>query len=86
MQSPKKKSILSPAKTDRTLANDHDSSLQLQNETLQFQLGERDVECERMKTTLFALNEKLAVMEDVFKDIVEHKGFLKKSEETRNEL
>jgi hypothetical protein len=42
---------------------------------MQFQLGERDVENERMKTTLFALNEKLSVMEDVEKDAAEQKKY-----------
>jgi hypothetical protein len=50
---------------------------------MQFQLGDRDVENERMKTTLFALNEKLSVMEDVQKDIVEQKSYFKSSENTR---
>jgi len=41
------------------------SSLENENQNLQFSLGERDVEIERMKTTLIALNEKLAVTEDI---------------------
>ncbi len=36
-----------------------------ENQGLQFQLGERDVEIERMKITLIALNEKLSVTNDI---------------------
>jgi hypothetical protein len=55
-------------------------------QSLQFQLGERDVEIERMKTTLMALNEKLAVVNDVKMDIEDHKKYFATSEQERAKL
>ena len=90
MQSPKHKkrnTISSPAKTDRKGGLDETlQTLETTNQDLQFQIGEKDIENERMKTTLFALNEKLAVMEDIEKDIEEHKKYLKTSETSRVDL
>ena len=53
---------------------------------MQFQLGERDIEIDRMKTTLFALNEKLAMVTDIKNDLEETKSYLQGSEQTRQEL
>lgn len=53
---------------------------------LQFQLGDRDTEIERMKTTLIALNHKLAALSDVQKEIDEHKTYFKNSEDQRGGL
>ena len=39
-----------------------------------------------MKTTLFALNEKLSMLNDVRQDLNEHKKYFVKSESTRGEL
>ena len=39
-------------------------------QNLQFNLGEKDIEIERMKTTLIALNEKLNVAKDVNSDVI----------------
>lgn len=47
---------------------------------MQFQLGERDIEIDRMKTTLFALNEKLAMVTDIKNDLEETKSYLQGSE------
>jgi hypothetical protein len=41
------------------------SQLQAENENCAFQLGEQDVEMERMKTTIFALNQKLVVTDEL---------------------
>lgn len=49
-------------------------------------MGERDVEIERMKTTLLALNEKLTVVNDVKQDIVEHQQYFQESEAQRAKL
>jgi len=49
-------------------------------------LAERDVEMERMTTTLFALNEKLVVLNDVKTDCEEHKGYFIISEAKRVDL
>jgi len=49
-------------------------------------LGERDVEIERMKITLIALNEKLAVTNDIRLDADQHKEYLATSEAERNKL
>ena len=62
------------------------ANLQSENQSLQFQLGERDVEIERMKTTLVALNEKLAVTNDIRLDCDEHKQYLGTSEQARAKL
>lgn len=40
-------------------------ALQSENQNLQFALGDRDIEIERMKTTLFSLNEKINVNSDL---------------------
>ena len=44
---------------------------------LQFTVGDRDVEIERMKTTLIALNHKLASLQDIQKEVEDHKMYLK---------
>ena len=41
----------------------------IKEENLSFQLGERDTENERLKTTVVALNEKLLVFIDIEKDL-----------------
>ena len=48
---------------------------------LQFQLGDRDTEIERMTTTLVALNHKLDALQDVQKEIDDHKTYIKTSED-----
>lgn len=60
--------------------------LQAENQQLQFDVGERDVEIERMKITLVALNEKLAMVNDISKDGEDHKAYLADSEDKRNNL
>jgi hypothetical protein len=76
--SPKKNS--SPMKNGNAGLID---SLQSENQALQLQLGERDVEIERMKITLIALNEKLAVTTDIKLELEQHKGYLAESEARR---
>lgn len=70
----------SPAKAVATVELDqlHDEVKQLQ-----FTVGDRDVEIERMKTTLVALNHKLAALSDIQKEVEDHKSFLKTSEGER---
>ena len=55
--SPGRRNQHSPSKSN--IQDDYLNGLQGENQNLQFQIGERDVEIERMKTTLMALNEKL---------------------------
>ena len=57
-----------------------------ENQGLQFQLGERDVEIERMKITLIALNEKLSVTNDIRLDCDQFKTYHTTSETERNAL
>ena len=45
------------------------SEVQTENANLNFALGERDIENERLKTTVMALNEKMALMMDIDKDL-----------------
>ena len=53
---------------------------------MQFTVGERDIEIERMKTTLIALNHKLAALQDIQREVEDHKEFLKMSEDERGGL
>jgi chromosome segregation ATPase len=62
------------------------NNLQNENQNLQFTLGERDVEIERMKTTLIALNEKLAVTDDIRLDCDQYKKYFADSEQDRKNL
>ena len=50
------------------------------------QMGEKDVEMERMTTTLTALNGKISVLTDIRNDIDQHKEYLENSEEQRENL
>jgi len=54
-----------------------------ENQSLQFQVGERDVEIERMKTTLMALNEKLQVLTNIKEDVEETRQYFATSENKR---
>jgi hypothetical protein len=65
-------SVSSPTKTG---SNDIEA-LQNENQNLQFALGDRDIEIERMKTTLFALNEKINVLSDIRNDVESHKAYI----------
>lgn len=90
-QSPKKSmraSVGSPSKSMRNayVADDTIAQLTEENQTLQFQIGDRDIEIDRMKTTLFALNEKLAMINDIRSDLDGQKGNFRFSEETRGQL
>jgi uncharacterized membrane protein len=62
------------------------NQVQSENQQLQFQLGERDVEIERMKITLIALNEKLAVTNDIRLELDQTKEYFSTSELKRGEL
>ena len=69
--------------------NFFDDSIQVlskENQQLQFALGERDVEIDRMKTTLISLNEKLAVLTDIKNDADDFKSNFGASENKRNEM
>ena len=92
MQSPKKSSMristASPGKKWRNTVVVTQQLVQSQDESqeLQFAIGERDVEIERMKITLVALNEKLAVTNDIRLDCDQHKQYLSQSEQQRANL
>ena len=53
----------SPSKVNGPGGEEYQNALS--NDQLQFLIGERDVEIERMKITLIALNEKLAIVNDI---------------------
>ena len=59
--------MMSPGreKPAATYGDDSIGGLQTEVQKLQFTVGDRDVEIERMKTTLIALNGKLSRLEDV---------------------
>ena len=61
--------------------NETFSNFQVENQQLQMNLGEKDIEIERMQTTLTALNGKLTELSDIRIDIDAHKEYLQKSEE-----
>ena len=62
------------------------NQMNTENQGLQFQLGERDVEIERMKITLIALNEKLAVTNGIRLDCTQYKEYHLTSETERKTL
>ena len=62
------------------------ASLQPENQQLQFDIGDRDVEMERMKITLFALNERVAMVAALNQDGDEQRTYLATSEYKRNDL
>lgn len=76
----------SPGRDRGSYVDETVSNLQSEIQQLQFTIGQRDVEIERMKTTLFALNRKLSGLEDIQKDIDDHKSFIKTSESERGQL
>ena len=61
--------MTSPTRRPKTAAKSRNDemmqSLASENQTLEFALGEKDIEMERMKTTLIALNEKLSLTNDI---------------------
>ena len=66
MASPsKRRPTTTGGKSRNNQADELMNTLQSENQSLEFQLGERDIEMERMKTTLIALNEKLALTNDI---------------------
>ena len=69
--------MASPKKsfTQNYMQDDSLAQLQDENQQLQFQLGERDIEIDRMKTTLFALNEKLSMVTDIKSDLDDNKNY-----------
>ena len=69
----------SPLKASRDV-DETMMSMQQDNTMLQMQMGEKDVEMERMTTTLTALNGKLTVLNDIRSDIDQHKEYLENSE------
>ena len=87
--SPKKQRPSSPTKAAGTaVAQSQEilNQMNTENQSLQFSLGERDVEIERMKITLIALNEKLAVTNDIRLDCTQYKEYHSVSETERKEL
>ena len=81
--SPKKTRPSSPQKQQKEEMYTQVSS---ENQQLQFQLGDRDVEIERMKITLIALNEKLAVTNDIKLELSQTKEYFEDSENKRGDL
>ena len=77
--------MMSPGreKPAATYGDDSIGGLQTEVQKLQFTVGDRDVEIERMKTTLIALNGKLSRLEDVQKELEENKTSFQVSENKR---
>lgn len=57
-----------------------------EKQQLEFVIGEKDVEIERMKTTLIALNGKLGALSDADKEAAQQRQNLEQSEGQRGEL
>ena len=85
-KSPVKGRPESPLKQHQATIQSTIDDMQEENQTLQFSLGERDVEIERLKTTLVALNEKLVVTNDIKDQLDEFTESYNKSEVKRGEL
>ena len=60
--------------------------VQAENAQLNFEVGEKEVELDRMKTTLFALNSKLQQWEDMQANCKSSSESLALSEQKRSEL
>ena len=73
--SPNKSMRMSTSSPTKAAFADIDA-LQTENQNLQFALGDRDIEIERMKTTLYALNERVNVQNDIRDDIESQKAYL----------
>ena len=56
-----------------------------EKQQLEFTVGEKDVEIERMKTTLIALNGKLGALTDAEKEVIDQRNNLLESEGKRGE-
>ena len=61
-------------------------SFKAENSQLTFEMGEKDVEIDRMKTTLFALNSKLQQWEEMKSKCTSSAESLDLSEQKRGEL
>jgi hypothetical protein len=62
------------------------SHLKAENESSAFQLGEQDVELDRLRTTIQALNHKIAVTDSLREQLDEQREYLQKSEDEKTEL
>jgi hypothetical protein len=62
------------------------NKLKSENESHVFQLGEQDVEMERMRTTIYALNQKLLFTEELKETLGQQQENLDKSEAIKEEL
>ena len=72
-----------PAAASASYGDDSVGGLQKEVQKLQFTVGDRDVEIERMKTTLISLNGKLSKCEDVQRNLDQQKSSFKVSESKR---
>lgn len=57
-----------------------------EKQQLEFTIGEKDVEIERMTTTLVALNGKLGALTDAESEVISQRRYLVESESKRGEL
>ena len=79
-----KKDMPSPHKPQYNEEYESALGMQQENQNLQFAIGDRDIEIDRMKTTLIALNEKLTVQTDIRKDVGDTRQSFAGSEDQRN--
>ena len=59
---------------------------QREKDQLQLALKDREIELEHKLNTLIALNEKLAVFNDLQRDVAENQAFVRESEDHREQL
>ena len=86
--SPKKSrpSTSSPSKSPTKISvNREVEALNDEIQELQFKLGNRDIEIERMETTLVALNQKLEALQDVRVEVEHHTKLFQNSEAERGD-
>lgn len=80
------KQSTSPRKSNTHNFDDSIAVIHEEKQQLEFTIGEKDVEIERMKTTLIALNGKLGALSDVEKEVVDQRRYLQESEGKRGDL
>jgi len=83
----------SPAKKRAGTANanvpttaDYEYMLNDQQHTMSMQISEKEIEIDRLKTTVVSLNSKCVIVDDHVTDVHNHRSMLKESEDARARL
>lgn len=65
---------------------EHVATLEAKHQQLQFDLSDKDIEMDRLKTTVQALNEKCVAIDDIKQDCENHIHMFDQSEHAREQL